>query len=111
MEKIHIITVYYSLLNIKYYLKNISSSNCKSVFTWMGWTKYFFFRSFSDLGKFNRDVKNHSDMFYFFRYADRYSNKNGSVPSVKSLRNTVENQHEVNILTIFKCFNRYMNEI
>ena len=64
------ITVYYSLLNIKYYLKNISSSDCKSVFTWMGWTKYFF-RSFSDLGKFNRDVKNHSDMFYFFRYADR----------------------------------------
>ena len=40
-----------------------------------------------------------------------YSNKNRSVPSVKSLRNTVENQHEVNILTIFKRFNRYMNEI
>ena len=40
-----------------------------------------------------------------------YSNKNRSVSSVKSLRYTVENQHEVNILTIFKCFNWYMNEI
>ena len=69
------ITVYYSLLNIKYYLKNISSSDCKSVFTWMGWTKYFF-RSFSDLGRFNRDVKNHSDMSVFFAMQTGYSNKN-----------------------------------
>ena len=64
------ITVYYSLLNTKYYLKNILSSDCKSVLHgWVGQST--FFRSFSDLGKFNCDVKNHSDMFYFFRYADR----------------------------------------
>ena len=59
------ITVYYSLLNIIFRLA------IAKVFLhgWVGQST--FFRSFSDLGKFNRDVENHSDMFYFFRYADR----------------------------------------
>ena len=104
------ITVYYSLLNIKYYLKNISSSDCKSVFTWMGWTKYFF-DHFQTLVSLTAMLKIIRICSIFFSMQTGYSNKNRSVSSVKSLRNTVENQHEVNILTIFKCFNRYMNEI
>ena len=105
------ITVYYSLLNIIYYLKSISSSDCKSVFTWMGWTKYFFFDHFQNLVSLTAMLKIIRIRSIFFAMQTGYSNKNRSVPSVKRLRNTVENQHEVNILTIFKCFNRYMKEI
>ena len=76
-----------------------------------GLDKVLFFDHFQTLVSLTAMLKVIRICSIIFAMQTGYSNKNRTVPSVKSLRNTVENQHEVNILTIFKCFNRYINEI